>query len=244
MSEQQSLLECILQENNDVQHNKLSHNEINYFFNGTAEQENDFVEYQEMTLQQFFYAAIQKTEQSYKQEAEEILVLGKYNKRNYDTGRNMVFGAPPDSTVKVYFEKDDIRMRVFITPPKARGKKISNEMLTKILEECGVVHGIKQQYVNRLSRTPIYNTGFLIAEGTPPVAGESGETDFQFVPEGKLLPKIDPKSGMIDYKELAYVKEVKEGDILCKIKKPKPGKDGISILGKVIKAEEIGRAHV
>ena len=41
----------------------------------------------------------------YKQEAEEILVLGKYNKRNYDTGRNMVFGAPPDSTVKVYFEK-------------------------------------------------------------------------------------------------------------------------------------------
>ena len=79
MSEQQSLLECILQENNDVQHNKLSHNEINYFFNGTAEQENDFVEYQEMTLQQFFYAAIQKTEQSYKQEAEEILVLGKYS---------------------------------------------------------------------------------------------------------------------------------------------------------------------
>ena len=74
MNEQQSLLECILQENNDVQHNKLSHNEINYFFNGTAEQENDFEEYQEMTLQQFFYAAIQKTEQSYKQEAEEILV--------------------------------------------------------------------------------------------------------------------------------------------------------------------------
>ncbi len=43
---------------------------------------------------------------------------------------------------------------------------------------------------------------------------------------------------MIDYKELAYVKEVKEGDILCRIKKPKPGKDGMSILGKVIKAED------
>lgn len=238
MNEQQSLLECILQENNNVQHNKLSHNEINNLFTGMPEQENDFEEYQEMTLQQFFYSAIQKTEQSYKQEAEEILVLGKYNKRNYDTGRNMVFGAPPDSTVKVYFEKDDIRMRIFITPPKTRGKKISNEMLTEILEQCGVVHGIKQQYVNRLSRTPIYNTGFLIAEGTPPVAGEGGETDFQFDPEGKLLPKVDPKSGMIDYKELAYVKEVREGDILCKIKKPKPGKDGMSILGKVIKAEE------
>lgn len=238
MDEQQSLLECILQENNNIQHNALSHNEIQNLFTGTPEQENNFEEYQGMTLQQFFYAAVQKTEQSYKQEAEEILALGKYNTRNDNTGRNMVFGAPPDSTVKVYFEKDDIRMRVFITPPKSSGKKISYEMLTEILEEYGVVYGIKQQYVNRLSRTPIYNTGFLIAEGIPPVAGQSGETDFQFDPESKITPKIDEKSGRMDYKELSYVKEVREGDILCKIKKPKPGKDGINIFGKVIQAEE------
>ena len=149
----------------------------------------------------------------------------------------MVFGAPPDSTVKVDFDENNVRMGIYITQPKIRGKKIPPEMISNILEECGVTYAIKEPYVKRLSRAPVYNTHFIIAEGIPAIEGEDGKAEFQFNAEQKWMPKVDPVTGIADYKELTHVEQAKENDILCRITKPTAGKDGIDVFGKVIQGK-------
>ncbi len=230
MSEGQSLLECMLQEASNVQRVELSHDEIKALMAKTPEVEVDFEKYERVTVKEFFNLALQEIE------SKKVPII-KENKKDFEVKRSMVFGAPPDSTVKVDFDENNVRMGIYITQPKIRGKKIPPEMISNILEECGVTYGIKEAYVKRLSRAPVYNTHFIIAEGIPAIEGEDGKAEFQFNAEQKWMPKVDPVTGIADYKELTHVEQAKENDILCRITKPTAGKDGIDVFGKVIQGK-------
>ena len=159
MSEQQSLLECMLQEASNIQRVELSHDEIKALLAKTPEVEIDLEKYEKLTLKEFFNLALREIE------SKKVPVVQE-SKNDFEAKRNMVFGAPPDSTVKVDFDENNVRMGIYITQPKIRGKKIPHEMISNILEECGVTYGIKEAYVKRLSRAPVYNTHLHLPQAT------------------------------------------------------------------------------
>ncbi|NDO45587.1 FapA family protein [Clostridium sp. MD294] len=237
MSERQSLLECMLQEASDIQRVELSHDEVKALLAKTPEFEFDLEKYGEITVKEFFSLILQEME------SKKVPVV-KETKNDFEAKRSMVFGALPDSTVKVDFDENNVKMGIYITQPKIRGKKIPHEMISSILEECGVTYGIKEAYVKRLSRAPVYNTHFIIAEGIPAVAGEDGKVEFQFNVGQKWMPKVDPVTGIADYKELMHVEQAKENDVLCRITKPTAGKDGIDVFGNVIEGKAGVKARV
>lgn len=238
MSEQQSLLECMLQEASNVQRVELSHDEIKTLLAQTAAVEGDLAEkFQNMTLKEFFDFVLKDMENK-------KCPLIEESQNTFSTTKSKSFGAEPDSIIKIYFDENNVTAGVYITPPKEQGKKSPPEMLPNIIEECGIVYGVKQKNVNRLSKIPVYNTYFVIAEGIPAIAGEDGRVEFQFDTERKLAPKEDEKTGMVDYKELSFVREAKENEVLCKITKPTPGTDGMNIFGKVIPARKGEKVRV
>ena len=103
MSEGQSLLECMLQEASNVQRVELSHDEIKALMAKTPEVEVDFEKYERVTVKEFFNLALQEIE------SKKVPII-KENKKDFEAKRSMVFGAPPDSTVKVDFDENNVRM--------------------------------------------------------------------------------------------------------------------------------------
>ncbi len=238
MKEEQSLLECMLQEASNIQRVELSHDEIKTLLAKAAEVEGDLTEkFQKMTLKEFFDFTLKDMESK-------KFPIAEKNQNNFSTQKSKTFGAAPDAIIKIYFDENNVTARICITPPKEGGHKPPVEMLSNILDECGITYGVKHSNVKRLSRTPVYNTYFVLAEGVPAIDGENGKTTFLFDTEGKLAPKVDETTGRVDYKELSFVREAKEGDVLCKITKPTEGKDGINIFGKVIPAKKGEKSRV
>ncbi|WP_084417623.1 DUF342 domain-containing protein [Chrysiogenes arsenatis] len=78
---------------------------------------------------------------------------------------------------------------------------------------------------------------FILAQGVAPQHGAPSQlvlhVDFNMSPG-----KIDPKTGVMDFKERDLVKEVEEGTLLLEVHKPTLGIAGENIFGKEIEAND------
>lgn len=81
--------------------------------------------------------------------------------------------------MKVEITVSEDRMQAYVTLRKEGSSELplTKEELLNALRSAGINHGIKEEIIEDLARSPVYNTPVLVAEGTPPVDGEDGRVE-------------------------------------------------------------------
>lgn len=225
----ETMLDAMIEETQFYNHEKLTHDLIKELLGDTPQTEEQLEQYQNMTLGELLHMVMQKEEESQSSQEQQTT-----KKEQLDPKKCTVFGKQPDATIQVYYEPDNIAAKIVITSPKAGGNSFSPQMLYQTIQDCGICYGVKKSYLKRLEKTPIYDTVFVIAQGRLPTVGEKGNVFYHFDIQPNRAPKVNPETGMVDYRELSFVQAVQEGDLLCEIKKPTAGDEGIDIFGKPI----------
>ncbi|AIY87560.1 MULTISPECIES: DUF342 domain-containing protein [unclassified Thermotoga] len=136
--------------------------------------------------------------------------------------------------MKVEITVSEDRMQAYVTLRKEGSSELplTKEELLNALRSAGINHGIKEEIIEDLARSPVYNTPVLVAEGTPPVDGDDGRVE--------LLKRIEftsQEGEKIDLREIPAKQRmiVRKGETIARIIPPTPGKEGIDVFGNPVK---------
>lgn len=123
------------------------------------------------------------------------------------------------------------KMAAFITvSPAADGHDIIYDDIISFLKENGIVFGICSGSIEDFCTNKKYNLELSCARGLPPVDQEDARIEYRFKTIHSMLPS-ERKDGTVDFRNLGIVQNVSKGDVLCRIMKSVPGKDGMDIYG-------------
>jgi uncharacterized protein (DUF342 family) len=136
--------------------------------------------------------------------------------------------------------EDKLTVFLSVHPPSSSGRKMTLELVEKLLAGCGIVRGIDRSAIEKAlneaasKSMPIHNV--VIAEGRAAQRGQDGQIELKFQP-GKIAGTIDEISGKIDYKERKSLQKVNFGTLLAIKVPPTPGIEGVDVFGDIIPAE-------
>ncbi|RUL56916.1 MULTISPECIES: FapA family protein [Lysinibacillus] len=134
--------------------------------------------------------------------------------------------------IEIEIANDKMSASVFIYATIDEIREDQEKIIAQIkemLSQYNIVHGITDIDLNKI----VPGKACLIAQGTPPTAGEDAVLKYLEIPERK--PEIR-EDGKADYFEMNFIFEIKEGDWLGEKIPPKPGIEGKNVHGEVIPA--------
>jgi len=139
-----------------------------------------------------------------------------------------------NASASVTISPDKMKAYITFTPPD-KGRMLTMEEVTDILNRNGVIYGIKKDELEMVIKYPVYNQMICIAEGTPPENGQNGKVEFHFDIDRECRPTI-LEDGRVDFRELNLIQSAEKGQVLCTLIPPVPGKPGRSVCGTEIPA--------
>jgi uncharacterized protein (DUF342 family) len=142
---------------------------------------------------------------------------------------------------KVTLDEEAMTAWIEVTPPKTGGEDITLDLLNDALAEKGVVMGIKDEAVRRIVEGLDYNRRILVAQGVLPRHGQASRVKYHFVTE--RIPYKELLYGRIDLKELNYVQNRKEGDLLAELTAAENPVDGYTVTGEILSAQPAGQGE-
>ena len=114
-------------------------------------------------------------------------------------------------------------------------RPFSLEELHTLLEENGIVYGIKENTLEMLAQGGLSYEEALIASGTAAKKGSDGYFEYHFNSQPKTEPIILP-DGSVDYNVLGEIELVTDGQLLASYHSAIPAVAGIDVLGNPIEA--------
>ncbi|NLM27112.1 MAG: DUF342 domain-containing protein [Clostridiaceae bacterium] len=117
-------------------------------------------------------------------------------------------------------------------------EKTDKNRIIEFLKSKSIVYGIKHDVIEQIceNNTP---GKFLVAEGTPKEDPTDGSIEYFFeVDENNGYRFEEDETGNIDYKNIFEYKTVTTGQVIARVHKGVPGKNGISVTGETIFPEE------
>lgn len=139
--------------------------------------------------------------------------------------------APVDAGASVSTSSDGMSAKIILTEPENGGKRVTKATIASALEAKGITSGIKTEYIERLSKHPVYERKFIIATGLLPQDGIDEQLQCHFDTDMTLVPRV-LDDGSTDYKNLGFGRPVEEGDVVAEILPAVPGVDGYDVFGK------------
>ncbi|MCD6552087.1 FapA family protein [Thermotoga sp.] len=136
--------------------------------------------------------------------------------------------------MKVEFTVSEDRMQAYAVIRKERPNEppLSKEEFLSALYSAGIRYGIREEIIDDLIRSPVYNTPVLIAEGTPPIDGEDGKVELL-----KKVTEVVQSDGRVDLREIPAKQRVivKRGEVIARIVPPTSGKEGKDVFGNPVR---------
>jgi hypothetical protein len=138
--------------------------------------------------------------------------------------------------IMVEIAKDGMSAFATIHPPK---KGAAPPVLQDVLDEldhAGVVFGIDREGIQRTLARCDYDKPIPVAAGREPVFGKAHRIQYRFnINRGK--PYLEMDFGRINLKELNFIDNRKEGELLAELVPPVAAVDGVKVTGEIIPAE-------
>jgi uncharacterized protein (DUF342 family) len=110
-----------------------------------------------------------------------------------------------------------------------KNKEKLTEQITDTLASQGIIYGILEFDILKIEP----GKAFLIAQGTPPIAGIDAQITYLPKPERKPVIREDGKA---DYYDMNFISEISEGSWLGEKIPATLGKPGQNVLGEIIAA--------
>ena len=114
-------------------------------------------------------------------------------------------------------------------------RPFSLEELHTLLEENGIVYGIREETLEIIAQGGQNYAEILVASGTAAISGRDGYFEYHFNSEPQRKPIVLP-DGTVDYNVLGEIELVTEGQHLATYHSAIPGEAGIDVLGNPIEA--------
>ena len=141
--------------------------------------------------------------------------------------------------IRVEVAEDGMTAAAVVEAPKKGGAPPLPEDVEAALRRSGVVFGIDRQAVASFAAPAGFGRNVVVARGTAPVHGEGARIGWYFnVNRGK--PYLEMDFGRIDLKELNFIDNKNEGDLLAELLPPVRAVDGRSVTGSSISARPAG----
>lgn len=139
------------------------------------------------------------------------------------------------SRITVTVSEDLMTATVTATPPMKGAADPDRADLAAALEAAGVVHGIDEDALGRLVHERLYNEDIVVARGTEPVHARSAAIRYHFDPHrGK--PYLVMEFDRINLRELNFIENKEEGDLLAEVLPPVTPEDGRNVYGQPVPA--------
>ncbi|BDU50232.1 DUF342 domain-containing protein [Haliovirga abyssi] len=137
-----------------------------------------------------------------------------------------------DANVKVDILKKGMKAVVNVSPPN-RGNHVTYEKIISELKLKGIIFGVNDNEIKKISKEKIYNQDILLAEGKQPENGEDAKIIYLFDTDTEINISKDEK-GNVDYKELDIIQNVTKGQVLARKVPATNGEPGMNILGEIV----------
>jgi uncharacterized protein (DUF342 family) len=141
-----------------------------------------------------------------------------------------------NATANIMVSPDKMKAYISFIPPE-NGRMMTKEEIINFLNDNGIIYGINKTSLETIVKFPVYNESILIAEGTPPVAGQNGKLEFNFDVKKETKPTI-LEDGRVDFRELNLIQNATKGQLLCTLIPPVHGTPGKTVYGTDIPATD------
>ena len=144
-------------------------------------------------------------------------------------------GEALSTSCAVEIAPDGMSAYLTAVQPRPGGEEITVEMVYAALKEKGVSRGIDEAGVRKFVDSRIYGRKVKIACGAFPVHGKGSRVRYHFVTEH--VPYRELLYGRIDLRELNYIQNRKEGDVLADLQPEQLPVNGYKVTGEVLPAD-------
>ncbi len=139
------------------------------------------------------------------------------------------------SRISVAISDDEMSASISVTKPRRGAVGPDREDILKALDAAGVTFGIDEDAIAEFLAHPRYDEKTTVAVGGEPVSGSARRVEYRFkVDRGK--PYLQMPFDRINLRELNFVDNRKEGDVLAVLLPPVKAKDGKTVTGTTIPA--------
>ena len=136
---------------------------------------------------------------------------------------------------KVTVSDDSMSAMLFIEPPED-GIAYSVDELSAFLKNKGIYGGVIYSELENMTQNNIYYKDYEIARGTLPVEGSDGYYEL-FFDDAKNKKPVIRSDGSVDYQSMSEIKCVSVGDKLLRYHASEPGKSGVDVRGRALRAK-------
>ena len=142
-----------------------------------------------------------------------------------------------DAMPYFFLSLDKLYAWVIVFPPVGPGQELSRELLLRTMLAQSISFGVDERLVDRLSHDEErYFHLFLIARGKPAFDGENGNIVDYFPRSIDRVLEAD-EYGQVDYTNLNLIRNVKQGQEICRLIQPTEGNPGRTVLDQEIPAK-------
>jgi uncharacterized protein (DUF342 family) len=112
---------------------------------------------------------------------------------------------------------------------------LTEDLLVPLLNEAGVVFGIRDDLVRVITTQDALRGKILVAEGIRPSRGKDGWTEYH--QNAIPMPQDKAKEKKIDFHRLGWIHNINKGETVAVVHPPEPGTPGKTVKGDLVPAE-------
>lgn len=141
--------------------------------------------------------------------------------------------------IKVFVSSDEMEVKINIPVVYESDMEpyiFSRDEILDALEQKEVKFGIDKEAIEKIVDEKMYGQDITVAHGVMPEDGVDASFDFYFDTDLTSKPMIR-EDGTADYWSIHLVELVKKRQVVARYCKAKPGKDGMTTKGKVVRCK-------
>ena len=141
--------------------------------------------------------------------------------------------------VDLEISEDRMSARAVLHAARKGGARMSVQRFHAALETAGINHGVRGDVIRRMVDRGEFGIGVEVARGTPPEHGRPRKVSFLF-DTAIGVPYLVMEFDRIDLRELNFIQNKHEGEILARLTPSEPARDGRDVFGEVLEARAAG----
>lgn len=140
--------------------------------------------------------------------------------------------GPMKAEARFFLSPDRLCAYACVLPPENGGTGIDLEEFLGDMHYEGIVHGVLREEIPRYFDQGYFHI-FPVARGSAPQAGEDGKVTELF--QRRRHMRLDVQNGSeVDFDEDVPLQPIRKGAVICLIRPPRAGKDGMDVTGTAI----------
>ena len=149
---------------------------------------------------------------------------------------------PMRAEARFFLAEDRMSAYACLFRPENGGDDITLEQFLGDMRYEGINHGILREDIQKDFEQGYFRI-FLVARGKPPLPGEDGKVTELLQRHGNLSLKVQSGSE-VDFGQDIELQPIRKGTVICLIRPPREGTDGMDVTGKRLPSPPVNSAPI